>query len=84
MPKVDALIIPFDRGYLPLHMMSNAYNNPLFKVWFKSFVDEGESVDEPSSQVDALPTCSPTIKAHTQHQKEVRKIACNTSNLVRA
>lgn len=65
MPKVDALIITFDRGQLPLHMMSNAYNNPLLKVRFKIFVDEGESVDEPLSQVDALPTCSPNVKAHT-------------------
>ncbi len=46
-------------------MMSNAYNNPLLKVRFKNFVDEGESVDEPLSQVDALPTCSPNVKAHT-------------------
>ncbi len=64
MPKVDYLIIPFDRGQLPLHMMFNAYNNPLLKVRFRNFVDEGESVDEPQSQVDALPTCSPKVKEH--------------------
>lgn len=45
--------------------MSNAYNNPLLKVRFKTFVDEGESVDELSCQVDALPTCSANVKAHT-------------------
>jgi hypothetical protein len=45
--------------------MFSAYNNPLIKVKFRNFVDKGESVDEPSFQVDAFPTCSPNVKAHT-------------------
>jgi len=46
-------------------MMFNPYDNPLLKVRFKNFVNEGESVDEPLFQVDALPTCSPNVKGHT-------------------